>query len=494
MNWQESANSLSWNIQPFIDGDYRPSSSTECVDNINPANETSLCRFAVGSAADVHEAVRIARVRFDDGCWSELSIERRAEILFKLANLVVRHKAELALLDTLEMGKPIRASLDDAEYAAPLRVHSWVAGLSDKLLGVTTPMSSRSVAFNMYEPRGVVGALTPWNFPLLNTLTKIVPALAAGNTVVLKPSEVSPSSALRLAELAVEAGVPEGVLNVVPGLGSTAGAALALHPDIDLISFTGSTATGRKIIEMSGRSNGKPLLLECGGKSPHVVFDDVDDLDRVAAATVQGLVRNQGQVCSAHTRLLVHKAVKKKLLEKVIFAASHYHPGDPLDERTIFGPLASPAQRDRVKNYIEQGLKSGAVAVLRGTVMEAGGCHVSPTIFDGVDSTMSIAREEIFGPVLSVQHFGTEEEAIALANGTEYGLGATVWTRDMGRGKRMARAIRAGYVSVKTSGVEDPRLHLLSFEPQKASGFGVEFGHKGLESYSTLKAVSFSGA
>lgn len=494
MNWKESVSRVRWNIQPFIQGRYRPSASTKRFDNINPATETTLCEVAVGNAADVDEAVRVARERFKDGCWSELSPVKRAEVLVKLADLIVQHKAELALLDSLEMGKPIQAALYDAEHIAPMLLRSW-AGFADKLLGVSAPVVDATLSFNIYEPRGVVGAITPWNFPSVNAVFKFAPALAAGNTVVLKPSELSSGSALRLAELALQAGLPEGVLNVVPGLGSTVGAALAAHPDVDLLSFTGSTATGRKIMELSGRSNGKPLLLECGGKSPQVVFSDVDDLDNVADAVVQSVLWNQGQVCSAHTRLIVQEGLADTLLQKVVSRASQHRPGDPLDEATTFGPLASPGQRDRVKGYIEQGLKAGAAAVLKGTVQETDGCYVSPTIFDCADSEISIVREEVFGPVLCALRFKTESEAIALANGTDYGLVGTVWTRDMGRGKRLAHAIRAGNISIRTSGKEGPGSGcMLSSEPQKASGFGSELGLRGLESYSTLKAISFSGA
>jgi acyl-CoA reductase-like NAD-dependent aldehyde dehydrogenase len=494
MNWKESATTINWNIQPFVNGRYRASTSTELFDKINPATETTLYSAPVGNATDIDEAMLVARQRFNDGCWSELPPARRAEILMKWAVLIVEHKAEIALLDTLEMGKPIQAALYDAETFAPGLLRAW-AGFTDKLLGRAAPLTSGTLSFNIYEPRGVIGAITPWNFPSVNAVYKIGPALAAGNTMVLKPSELSPSSALKLAELALQAGIPEGVLNVVPGLGDTVGTALALHPDVNMLSFTGSTVTGRKIMELAGRSNGKPMLLECGGKSPQVVFNDVDHLDAVADAVVQDVLWNQGQVCSAHTRLLVHEGIAGSLLEKVVSRASQHRPGDPLDETTSFGPLASPTQRNRVKSYIEQGLEAGAEAVLKGAIQEAGGCYVSPTIFDRVGATMSIAREEIFGPVLCVQRFKTEEEAVALANGTDYGLVATVWTRDMGRGKRLAHAIKAGCVSIRTSSNEGPDSGCtLSLEPQRASGFGSEVGLRGLQSYSTLKLISFTGA
>ena len=491
--WMQRADRVRLDVRPFIGGEYRAPTADERFEDINPANEESMAEVPVGSAADIDAAVRSARRRFEDGSWSEAPPSHRAEVLLRLADLIVEHRETIALLDSLEMGKPISAALYDAEHFAARLLRSW-AGFADKLFGDTAPLIPGRLLFNVYEPRGVVGAITPWNFPVVNAVYKIGPALAAGNTVVLKPSELSPSSALKVAELAIEAGLPEGALNVVPGLGSTVGAALALHEDVDFLSFTGSTATGRKIMEACGKSNAKPLLLECGGKSPQVVFDDVEHLDAVAAATVENVLWNTGQVCSAHTRLVVQKGVKDALLEQVVGLAGAHQPGDPLDEQTTLGPLASPAQRDKVSAYVEQGLQAGAVPVLMGEIQQSGGCYVAPTVFDHVDPSMPIVREEIFGPVLVVQEFETEAEALALANCTPYGLDGTVWTRDSGRARRMAHGIKAASVSVRSGGDEGPDLGVeLSYEPQKASGFGAERGLRGLQSYSTLKYVQISG-
>lgn len=486
--------SVVWDIRPFIEGRLKSSSSTRRVENINPATELPLCMIPSGSVDDVNAAVEVARRRFIDRAWAAKPTHGRAEILRKLADLIVRDHAEIALLDTLEMGKPIAASIYDAKEFAPRMLRS-CADVMDGLLGSSAPLRSGEMAFNSYVPRGVVAAIVPWNFPCVNAVIKLAPALAAGNSVVLKPSEVSPSSALKLARLAIEAGLPEGVFNVVPGLGSTVGAALASHIDVDLISFTGSTTTGRRVMELAGRSNGKPVLLECGGKSAQVVFEDVLDIEYVASSSVSSFLRNQGQVCSAHTRLIVHEKVKSELLERVVALARDYVPKHPLDESAVFGPLATPAQRDRVKDFIELGLRDGAYPILRGEVRERGGCFVAPTVFDRVGQTSRLIQEEIFGPVLCVQTFRTEEEAVALANGTAFGLAATIWTRDLGRGIRMAHSIRAGSVSIRTAGAEPTDSGaMLSCEPQKASGFGCEVGVKGLESYSTLKLVSYSGA
>ena len=494
MNFAKTSTKLIWSVKPFIDGVYVDSTSTTLFDNTNPATNEVLCTLSQGSSEDINRAVQVARQRFEEGSWSGLTPAARKATLLRFAALIIEHKKSIALLDTLEIGKPISASLSDtSDFAAGILRET--AELTDKLYGTTAPMSTSNLSFNVYEPRGVVGAIVPWNFPVVNAAIKIAPALAAGNCVVLKPSEISPSSALKLAELAIEAGIPAGVFNVVPGLGHTVGAALASHPDVDLLTFTGSTQTGRLLMTLAGQSNGKPLLLECGGKSPHVVFDDVDNLDRIAEVAVQRMYWNQGQVCSALTRLIVHKDIKNELLKKIIKLTKTLKPGDPLNEATTYGSLASAAQRDRVKQYIELGIEEGAIPVLGGieAVLEGPGCFVAPTIFDNVTMDMRIAQEEIFGPVLCVLSFATESEALQMANGTDYGLGACVWTKDFGRGKRLAKGIRSGSASVRTSGAEDPALPFMNCEPQKSSGFGSELGLRGLQSYSTLKAINFMG-
>lgn len=495
MDWNTAAQEMQWAIKPFTNGAYSDSASKKSFDNINPATDKVLCQVAEGSAEDIDRAVRVARARFGEGCWSGLTPGARKAILLHFADLIVEKKNRIALLDTLEIGKPISGALSDVSVFAASILRT-TAELSDKLYGNVASMSDSNLSFNVYEPRGVIGAIVPWNFPVVNTVIKIAPALAAGNCVVLKPSEISPSSALMLAELALEAGIPAGVFNVVPGLGHTVGAALASHPDVDLLTFTGSTNTGRLLMTLAGQSNGKPLLLECGGKSPHVVFDDVDNLSLIAEVAVQRMYWNQGQVCSALTRLIVHESIKEELLKKIIKLTKELKPGDPLDEKTTFGSLASADQRDRVKHYIELGIDEGAHPVLGGmdSVHKGPGCFVSPIIFDNVTTDMRIAQDEIFGPVLCVLSFRTEAEALQIANDTIYGLGATVWTKDFGRGKRMAKGIKAGGVTIRTSGEEMPDSALIDSEPQKASGFGSESGLRGMQSYCSLKAIRFYGS
>lgn len=494
MDWHDAATRARFEVQPFIDGRAQDSLGQEVFAHLNPATEAVLYETGTGDARDVDRAVVSARSAFDKGGWSRLAPGQRVEALVRLAELIAANRDRLALLDSLEMGKPVSAAQADVAQHSVHLLRSW-AGYADKILGRSAPLATGVLSFSVYEPRGVVGAITPWNFPTLNAVYKLGPALAAGNSLVLKPSELAPSSALVLARLALEAGIPEGVFNVVPGLGRTVGQALAAHPGIDFMSFTGSTATGRAIMELCARSNAKPLMLECGGKSAQIVFADVEDLDAVADAVVQSFLWNQGQVCSAHTRLVVDNAIRPQLVGMLVKRAATVRPGDPLDAATDFGPLASQGQRARVAGFIGDGIAAGAQPVLHGEIRDSGGCFVSPTIFDNVTPDMSIAREEIFGPVLCVLGFDTEEEAITLANHTDYGLAATLWTSHLGRAKRMAARLRAGAIFIRTSGAEgaDPGGDL-GCEPRGTSGFGMERGLEGLKAYSTLKWVNINGA
>jgi acyl-CoA reductase-like NAD-dependent aldehyde dehydrogenase len=497
-SWRSQAEAIRWNVRLFVDGEYRDSAADGTYNTIDPATEAPLCEAPVGDPGDVERAVSSARRCVSTGAWSACPLARRGEVMQKLADLIVEHKSELALLDCLEVGQPIQAALWEIDILVPALLGSWATAV-ERMVSDSLPLTPSTLAFNTLEPRGVVAAVTSWNFPVCNAVWKLGPALAAGNSVVLKPSEHSPSSALRIAELGLEAGLPEGALNVVPGSGQTVGEALALHHDVDLLSFTGSTATGRRIMELAGRSNGKPVMLECGGKSPHVVFADAENLEFVAETILQEALFNQGQQCSVQSRVIADSRVKGALVDLLVSGARNYIPASPLEDSTTFGPLASPAHRDRVRDYIAEGRKSGARLALEGTIQESGGCYVSPTIFDGVTATMPLAQRTVFGPVLSALTFESEEEAVALANATDYALATTVWTRDLGRARRTASAIRSGAVTVRTSGEEDPHADLrselvLGCEPQKASGFGAELGLKGIESYSTLKVIFLKGA
>jgi len=490
---------IAWNIRPFVDGSYFTSCSSQFISKINPATEEVLYECPIGDAGDVQRAVEIARTAFERGIWRDLGPDKKKEILLRFARLIADRKDELALLDSLEMGKPINAARFEVEVLGYHVVRS-AAELTDKLCGVLVPSEASSITFNMYEPRGVVGAIVPWNCPTYNTLLKVAPALAAGNAVVLKPSEIASGSALRLAEIAIEAGLPSGVFNVVPGLGATVGEVLAAHPGIDMVSFTGSTATGKRVMQLAGQCRGRPVQLECGGKSPQLVFADADNLDRVATCVVQDIFYNTGQICSARSRLLVEACIKEKLLDRVVSLAHELKAGDPLDEATNFGPLATSLQRDRVTAHLRRALGEGARMITGGSVQSQGakGYFVSPTVLDNVTPQMAVIREEVFGPLLCVQTFVDEQEAIALANATEYGLTATAWTRDFGRARRLAKRINAGFVVVRTSGEEGggggiANVFALCAEPRKASGFGAEWGLKGLEAYSTLKAVQMLG-
>lgn len=492
--WHARAKAIEFDARAVVNGQRIHSASTDVIECVAPANGETLYELPVGSSADVDAAVCAARRVFDEGHWANIAPMIRKAILIGFADLIDTNQEQLALLDSVEMGKTISQAHEDVAGAA--HILRYYAEFADKAFGRTAPTAPPLVQYTRREPRGVVAAIVPWNYPIPNAALKVAPALAAGNSVVLKPSELSSSSALRFAELAVEAGVPPGTFNVVPGSGTTVGAALAAHPGVDFIAFTGSTETGKALLAAAGQNSMKPLQLECGGKSANIVFEDCTDLDVVAQDAAQRIFGNQGQLCVAGTRLIAHESVKKALVERVVQCARELVIGDPLDPAITFGPLASRARKNAVLSYCRRGRNSNASLRYGGgeALPESGGCFVEPTVFDDVDPSSPLAQEDIFGPVLSVFSFSDCEEAIALANNSAYGLSATVWTKDLSTANAAVRRLRVGRVTVMAS-APDPSAFAfpMGSEPVGQSGFGAEGGGEGFEVYTRLKAVEMHG-
>jgi 4-guanidinobutyraldehyde dehydrogenase/NAD-dependent aldehyde dehydrogenase len=487
VNWHERAAALAPRTHAFIDGQYVPAASGATFDCINPATGKSIARVASCDAADVERAVAGARRTFEAGHWSRRAPAARKKVLLRFAELIRKHREELALTETLDMGKPITDSLK-IDIPAAANCIAWYAEAIDKVYDQVAPTAYESLALVTREPAGVVGAIVPWNFPLLMASWKLGPALATGNSVVLKPSEKSPLTALRVAELALEAGLPEGVLNVVPGFGYTAGEALAMHMDVDCVAFTGSTRVGKMMLEYAGRSNMKRVWLECGGKAPNVVMGDVGDLERAANAAAYGIFFNQGEMCSAASRLVVHESVRDALLEKIVEVGRTMAPGDPLDPKTRLGAIVDQVQLNTVMGYIESGHRDGANLRLGGRRAreDSGGFFVEPTVFDNVTMQMKIAREEIFGPVLSAITFKDVDEAVRIANDVSYGLTAAVWSRDITTAHRVARALRAGTVYVNCYDADDITVPFGGF---KQSGNGRDKSLHAMDKYTELKTT-----
>jgi gamma-glutamyl-gamma-aminobutyraldehyde dehydrogenase len=434
----------------FIDGEYRDAAKGGRFATTNPANGEVLAEMAEGTEADIDAAVAAAKRAFRSGAWSRMAPRERMGVLYRFADLIDERAEDLAVLETLDMGKPI-SDVVNIDLPSVVQTFRFMAECIDKMEGAVTNTEWNVVHFVLREPLGVVGAISPWNYPLLMATWKVAPALAAGNSVVLKPAEQSPLSALRLAELFCEAGGPPGVLNVVNGQGEVAGKALALHPDVAKITFTGSTAVGKLMLQYAGQSNMKRVSLECGGKSPQVFVQDLPDLDRAVTAACNGIFANMGEVCNAGSRVLVDRKIYAEFVDRFTTRGRDaYRPGDPLDPGTNMGPLVTSEAQERVLAYIESGKREGARLAFGGGV-PAGlekGAYVAPTLFTDVDNRMTIAREEIFGPVASVIPFDGLDEAIAIANDTIYGLAAGVWTRDLDKAHRLIKEIEAGVIWV----------------------------------------------
>jgi acyl-CoA reductase-like NAD-dependent aldehyde dehydrogenase len=469
--------------QLFIAGAFADAADGATIDAISPRDGAVLAKVAAAGRRDVDRAVTAARRAFDDGVWSGISPRKRKRVLLKLADLIRENTGPLAELETLDVGKPIRDSRKvDVPTAAA--VIQWYAEAIDKVYDEIAPTGPGTLAQITREPLGVVAAVVPWNYPLILTTWKIGPALAMGNSVIVKPAEQSSLSALLLAELASQAGLPDGVLNVLPGEGPVAGQALGLHPDVDKVAFTGSGEVGRMFLGYAARSNGKQVALELGGKSAQVVLDSVGDLDAAAEAVAWGIFYNTGQTCNAGSRLIVTQGVHDQLLEKVIEITKSIKVGDPLEPDTQMGPLVDATQTQRVTGYLDLARGEGA-DFLTGRA-EADGCYVQPAILAGLPNSSRVAQEEIFGPVLTAIGAKDEAEAIALANDTSYGLAASVWTADLNTAHRAARALRAGVVWVNTFDAGDVMTPFGGF---KASGYGRDRSLHALDAYSALKTT-----
>ena len=473
----------------FINGEFLDSADGATFDSLAPATGQVIATVAACAEADVDRAAAAARAAFERGSWSHRAPSERKTVLLRFAELIEAHLDELAATESIDAGKPI-SDCRTFDFPDVINTIRWYAEAIDKVFGKVSPTGPGHLGLIVREPAGVVGAVLPWNFPAAMLAWKIAPALAAGNSIVIKPPELASLTTLRIAELATEAGIPDGVVNVVPGLGHVAGRAVGLHPDIDMVTFTGSTEVGRAFLRYSADSNLKDIVLECGGKSPQIVMADWrGQLDLIAADLAQAAFWNAGQNCSAGSRILVDASIKDDLVARLVEQANGLAVGDPAEESTVMGPLIEPDAMDRVLRYVQGAASDGAVIATGGSRMleASGGWYVGPTVIDNVSPGMAVAREEIFGPVVSVQSYADEAEALHLANQTNYGLAATVWSRDIDAAVRMARGIRAGTVAI--NGYSEGDIST-PFGGYKMSGFGGrDNGLEALEQYTQVKTI-----
>ncbi len=469
----------------IINGEAVDASSGRTFTTFNPATEEAICAVAEAGPEDVHRAVEAARAAFAGGPWPALSPAERQRVLWKLGDLILEHADELARLETLDNGKPI---FESRRVDVPMLANCfhYFAGWATKLAGETLPVSPSFFTYTLREPLGVIGAIIPWNFPMIMVGWKVAPALAAGNCVVLKPAELTPLTAIRIGELALEAGVPPGVLNILPGKGSIAGEALVKHPGVDKITFTGSTEVGRHIMKLCADGT-KKVTLELGGKSPNIVFADAD-LDAAVRGVTSGIFYGKGEVCAAGSRLLVESKVHDEFVARLAERAAKLQPADPMDPKTRLGALVSEKQMNRVLGYVESGIKEGAKLVAGGKRAPIGGkgYFVQATVLDQVENRMRVAQEEIFGPVLSVIRFEDTDDAVKKGNDIVYGLAAGVWTRDVKKAHVVARRLQAGTVWINAYNFYDAGM---PFGGYKASGFGRDLGPDGLREYTQVKSV-----
>lgn len=472
----------------FINGNYHQSFSEKSFDNISPIDGKLINQISFAQQDDIDRAVSSARKVFEKGHWSNMPPGQRKKILLKFAQLIERDRLELSLLDTIDMGKTINDTYN-TDLPTSIDNIEWYAEIIDKLFDDISPSSKEYMGLITKEPIGVVAAIVPWNYPLWMAIWKIAPALITGNSVILKPAEQSPMSAIKIGALLSEAGLPDGVFSVLPGDGPITGKQLCLHNDIDCVAFTGSGEVGKLVLQYSGQSNMKRVQLECGGKSPNIIFADCLDLDAAAEASAYAIFGNQGEVCSAGSRLIIQKEIEKDFINRVIKISEKMQPGDPFDPESFAGAIVNNEQLEKINKYVNIGKEEGASLEVGGniTMKDTGGCYFEPTIFTKVNNKMRVAQEEIFGPVLTTLTFSTFEEAILIANDSQYGLAAGVWTKDINKAIKASRQIRAGTVYINN--YEEGMDSTIPLGGYKQSGIGRDSGYQALDNYLQVKST-----